>query len=209
MVKKLQDFCLSCVAKNISSYNRLGNFLSLKHKEVLLERMCWHNLLTATNTPSILYHLFSHSLQRVNLSYSEQVDDKILDLLGQSGCLLNSITIQNCPNVSDKGISSLGRVLRKVVEIKFKKLKLVNGKGLKAIKSQTVSVVNLKYCQNIEESGVVALVQNCPNIRKLSLCEVHKLTDRALVQIAETLNANLVRDKYVQTLLYGPTSEYE
>lgn len=100
MVKTLQDFCLVCIARNITFYGRLGNFLSLRHKEVLLERMCWHEQLTPTSTPSVVYHLFSHTLNRVNLSYSDQVDDKILELLGKSGCKPSSFTILACPNVT-------------------------------------------------------------------------------------------------------------
>lgn len=100
MVKTLQDFCLACIARHISYYGRLGNFLSLRHKEVLLERMCWHGQLTPGNTPSVLYHLFSHTLERVNLSYSNQVDDKMLELLGKSGCKPSSLTIRDCPNVT-------------------------------------------------------------------------------------------------------------
>lgn len=196
MVKKLQDCCLACIARNISSFNRLGSYLSHRHKEILLERICWHNLLLPSNTPSILYNLFSHSLTRVNLSYSEQVDDKILSLLGQTGCLLTSISIQDCPNVSDKGITSLGRILRKAEHIEFKKLRKLIGEGLKAIKSRTVLVVNLKYCHNIEDGGIVALVRNCPNIRKLNICELHRVTDQALVKIAEILGDKLVKNKY-------------
>ena len=104
MVKTLQDFCLACIARNITFYGRLGNFLSLRHKEVLLERMCWHEQLTQTSTPSVVYHLFSHTLNRVNLSYSDQVDDKILELLGKSGCKPSSFTILACPNVTGLSI---------------------------------------------------------------------------------------------------------
>ena len=193
MVKTLQDCCLACIARNISHYNRLGSYLSLRHKQILLERICWHNLLTEANTPSILYHLFSHTLQRVNLSYSEQVDDKILGLLGESGCLLSAITIQRCPHVTDKGISSLGRVLRKAEVIKLKKLKSFTGEGFKTLKSRTLTCVNLKYCQNVEDKGIGMLVNSCPNITKLNLCELHKLTNAAIVKVAETLSEKLVR----------------
>lgn len=192
MVKSLQDCCLACIARNISSYNRLGSYLSLRHKEILLERICWHKLLTTANTPSILYNLFSHTLQRVNLSYSEQVDDRILGLLGQSGCLLKSIVIHDCPHVTDKGVSSLCRVLRKAEEMKLKKLKQLTGEGLKTIQSRTLVSVNLNYSSNVEDRGVVALVRNCPNIRKLNLCELHKVSDDGLVQIAELLKGKLV-----------------
>lgn len=193
MVKTLQDCCLACIARNISHYSRLGNYLSLRHKQVLLERICWHSLLTESNTPSILYHLFSHTLQRVNLSYSDQVDDKVLGLLGESGCLLSSITLQGCPRVTDKGVSTLGRVLRKADEVKLKKLKSLTGECFKSFKSRTLVYVNLKCCQNVEDKGIIALVRNCPNIKRLNLCELHKLTNSAIVEVAETLGEKLVR----------------
>lgn len=183
---------MACIARNISSYNRLGSYLSLRHKEVLLERICWHKLLTAVNTPSILYNVFSHTLQRVNLSYSEQVDDRILSLLGESGCLLKCIVVHDCPQVTDKGLACLCRVLRKAEEIKMKKLKQLTGEGLKTIKSRTLVTVNLNYSCNIEDRGIVALVTNCPNIRKLNLCGLHKVSDSGLIQIAQSLGGKLV-----------------
>ena len=194
MVKKLKDCCFSCIERNIASYYRLGSYLSLRDKEVLLERMCCHNLLLPTNTSSIIYHLFSHTLQRVNLSYSGQVNDSILSLLGQSGCLLTSITIHCCPNVTDKGISALGRILRKVEKLKLKKLsRKFTGKGLETVKSRTVSVVNLKGNPLIEDMSIITLVNNCPNITKLNLGELHKLSDRAFIHLAKILNNKLVK----------------
>ncbi len=100
MVKSLEDYCLACIARHITTFNRLGDHLSLRHKEVLLERMCWHQQLTPEVTPSIFYNLFSHTLLRVNLSYSPQVTDRTLELLGNSGCLPTSITLNDCPNVT-------------------------------------------------------------------------------------------------------------
>jgi len=193
-VKSLHDCCLACIARHISHFNRLGSCLSLRHKEILLERICWHNLLTEANTNSIIYNLFSHTLRRVNLSYSDQVNDKILELLGETGCLLSSITIQECPNISDKGVASLGRILRKAEALNLKKLKQLTGVCFKTLKSRTLLSVNLKYCQGIEDGGLIQLVRNCPNIRKLKLCELHKVTDKAIVQLAEMLGEKLVRD---------------
>lgn len=99
-MKTLQDCCLACIAHHFSSYQRLGNYLSSHHKEILLERMCSRGLFTKTNLPSISYTLFSHTLQRISLCFSTQVDDKCLELLGGSGVLPTSITIQRCPNVT-------------------------------------------------------------------------------------------------------------
>ena len=195
MVKKLRDCCLSCIAKNITSYNRLGNYLSVRHKEVLLERMCWHKLLLPSNAASILYHLISHTLQRVNLSYCDQVNDSILGLLGDSGCLLTYLTIQSCPNVTDKGVASLGRILRKLERLKLKKLaKKFRGKGLECVKSRTLSEVNLKESHGIEDIWIITLMNNCPNVSKLYLCELFKVSDKAVIHIAKVLGSKLVSD---------------
>ena len=193
-MKSLQDLCLSCIAKNIASYNRLGSYLCTRHKAILLERVCWHNLLQPTDTSFILYHLISHTLQRINLSYSNQVTDNILNLLGQSGCLLTSLTIQCCPNVTDKGISAIGRILRKVVQLKLKKLsKLFTGNGLEMIKSRTLSRVNLKGNPLIEDEWIITLINNCPNITELNLRELPKLSDLSLIHAAKILNNKLVK----------------
>ncbi len=193
MVKTLHDCCLACIARNISSYNRLGSCLSLRHKEILLERICWHNLLTVTSKNSIVYNLISSTLQRVNLSFSEQVNDDILGRLGESGCLLSSLVIQDCPHVSDKGIASLGRILRTAKVLKLKKLKQLTGEGFKTIKSRTLEVVNLNRCLNVEDRGIKTLVGNCPNIRNIKICELHKVTDSGITQMAKALNERLVR----------------
>lgn len=108
MVKSLEDYCLACIARHFTTYSRLGNYLSLRHKEVLLERMCWHEQLTLENNPSIFYNLFSHTLLRVNLSFSSQITDNALELLGNSGCLPTKIILNQCPSVTGTvGRSSL------------------------------------------------------------------------------------------------------
>lgn len=100
MVKTLEDICLACVARHVANINRLGSQLSRRHKEVLIQRMCCHNLFTPDLLPSISYHLFSDVLQRVNFSYSQQVDDRTLEVLATCGCHPNSLTIHNCQKVT-------------------------------------------------------------------------------------------------------------
>ena len=102
MVKTLRDCCLASIARNISTISRLGTFLSVRDKEILLERLCWHGLLTTQSIPYVTYHLFSDTLQRINLSYCNQVDDKLLEVLSQSGCRPQHVTVHDCPNVTSK-----------------------------------------------------------------------------------------------------------
>ncbi|XP_064381962.1 F-box/LRR-repeat protein 7-like isoform X2 [Halichondria panicea] len=191
MVKSLEDYCLACIARHITTFNRLGNHLSLRHKEVLLERMCWHQQLTPEVTPSIFYNLFSHTLLRVNLSYSPQVTDRTLELLGNSGCLPTSITLNDCPNVTDRGISCLTRILRKTEVLKLKRLHQITSKGLKSIVSRSLKYINLSESNGISDEGIIDLVHNCPNIEKLSVFELHKLSDVSLTQVAAILGGTL------------------
>ena len=101
-MKTLEDLCLAFIARHFSTYQRLGNSLSSHHKEMLLERMCIHGQLTKSSLPSVSYALFSHTLQRISLCFSSQLDDRCLELLGASGVLPTSVTIQKCPNITGK-----------------------------------------------------------------------------------------------------------
>lgn len=102
MVKSLIDACLLKIEENVTSFKRLGRKLSRKHKEVLIERLCWHRRLTPHNLSAVTRHLFVPALLRLNLSYSDQVDDKLLEDLAECGCYPEYITIRNCPRVTGK-----------------------------------------------------------------------------------------------------------
>ena len=102
MVKSLVDACLLKIEENISSVKRLGRKLSRKHKEILIERLCWHRRFTPHNVSAIVRHLFVPGLLRLNLSHSDQVDDKLLEMLAECGCYPEYITIRNCPKVTGK-----------------------------------------------------------------------------------------------------------
>jgi hypothetical protein len=154
--------------------------------------MCNHGLFTKLNMPSISYTLFSHTLRKISLCFSSQVDDKCLELLGGSGVLPTSITIQKCPNVTDKGIASLARIVRKTEELSLIRLKQLTGEGFKGLVSRALRHLDLQESNGISEPGFMALVRNCPNIEKLCLTEVHKLSDVAFACIAEVLGGKLV-----------------
>lgn len=102
MVKSLVDACLLKIEEHISYFNRLGRELSRKHKEILIERLCWHRRLTPRNVSTVARHLFVPALLRLNLSHSDQVDDKLLEEAAECGCYPEYITIRNCPKVTGK-----------------------------------------------------------------------------------------------------------
>ena len=102
MVKSLVDACLLKIEENFPALKRPRWKLSRKHKEMLIERLCWHHRFTPHNVSAIVQHLFVPDLLRLNLSHSDLVDDKVLEELADSGCYPEYITIQNCPKVTGK-----------------------------------------------------------------------------------------------------------
>lgn len=107
MVKSLVDACLLRIEEDIPAFKLLGRKLSRIHKEILIERLCWHRRFTPHNISAIVQHLFVPGLLRLNLSHSEQVDDKLLEELADCGCYPEYITIQNCPKVTGKDMCAV------------------------------------------------------------------------------------------------------
>lgn len=99
-VKKLGDLCLESVGKNLYAISRVGRYLPTPSKELLLERLVNHDCLTEKHLPHVTYNLFSDKLKHVNLYKSEQLTDKVLLKLSQSGCQLQWLTIHGCSKVT-------------------------------------------------------------------------------------------------------------
>ena len=99
-MKKLSDFCLKCIGENLKLISQVGRYLPTPHKELLLERLVDHDMLTPERLPHITYHLFSEKLKRVNFYKSNQITDKVLKQLGASLCKLEWITIHGCKMVT-------------------------------------------------------------------------------------------------------------
>lgn len=105
-MKSLVDLCLFCVANNLSKIKNVGTFLSRADKEILVERLCDHDMLSADRLPIIKKHLFSPQLQTISLRYNcDQVTDAVLANLASSGCQLRSLTIKSCHKLTGKDCS--------------------------------------------------------------------------------------------------------
>lgn len=193
MVKLLEEICLSYIGRHIKSYPRLGVHMSSKHKAMLLERMCWHDLFTVDLLPSISYHLFADTLQHVNLSYSEQVNDNTMELLATCHCQPISLTIHDCPNVTDKGIEALSRLtlLIKVQTLRISHIKNLTGEGFKSLGARSITELILKECSNLQDKGFVEVIRRCPNVKILDVSWSFKLTDLAIITASETLGETL------------------
>ena len=111
-------------------------------------------------------------------------------------CTLQTITFISISHTrhchTDRGISSLIRVLRKTEVLKLKRLHQITSKGLKSIVSRSLKDINLSESNGISDEGIIALVHNCPNIERLSVFELYKLSDVSLTQVAAVLGDTLV-----------------
>lgn len=102
-MKSLVDLCLFSVSNNLNKLNNVGSFLSWSDKEVLLERLCDHDMLTEDNITFISKHIFSPQLQTVSLKYNDkQITDNVLGHLAISGCQLSSLTLKYCHKLTGK-----------------------------------------------------------------------------------------------------------
>ena len=102
--------------------------------------------------------------------------------------------VRNPYVIVDKGIEALGKVtlLIKVKTLTLSELKGVTGEGIKNVGSRSITELNLSDCNKLGDEGVINIVQRCVNVEVLNLSSVYKLTDNAVVCVAETLGETLV-----------------
>ena len=93
---------------------------------------------------------------------------------------------------TDKGIAALSRIVRKTEELLLIRLKHLTGEGLKKLMSRSLRYLSLQESGNVTDPGLVALIRSCPNIEKLCLPGLHKVSDAVFLCIAEVLGSKLV-----------------
>lgn len=174
MVKLLSDICLNVIQHSLDKVPDIGLYLPTVYKEMLIERLAWHDMLTLDYLPCICTQLFSASLRRVNFYKCEQVSDALLQSLEMAKCKLEYITIHQCNNVTDKGIQSCTRGQEELISVKFRKLKQLTDAGLHCISSLALKTVDLKNCAKVTFEGVKGVCEKNPSIRELYLSGVNE-----------------------------------
>lgn len=67
MVWKLSDLCLQCVEQNLARYPDLGSSLPTMHKEMLIERLAYHDHFYPEHLIHISSNLFTSALRHIIL----------------------------------------------------------------------------------------------------------------------------------------------
>ncbi|KAI8492789.1 hypothetical protein Bbelb_293860 [Branchiostoma belcheri] len=194
MVRSLKESCLSCLACNLHSINRVGHYLATRHKELLLEWLVYHDRLTPEYLPHITYHLFSSGLRTVNFYKCQQVTDAVLTQLGDCGCKLRSITIHGCSDITDAGMTALLQHQDELEVLELRKLPHLVTDWAQAVMSPVLEHLDLNSCTSVEAPAVCRVVYSNPTIRTVILAHCHRLGENinTLVQrVAQALNNNL------------------
>lgn len=94
---------------------------------------------------------------------------------------------------TDKALGLAFKSLKKIENLKLISLGKVQGSCFKDLHAPNLYSVSLKYCENVDDSGISALVQNCQGIRSLNLFACSKLTDVGIEFVAGYLLGRLVK----------------
>ncbi|XP_019625876.1 PREDICTED: F-box/LRR-repeat protein 2-like [Branchiostoma belcheri] len=195
MVRSLKESCLSCLACNLHSINRVGHYLATRHKELLLEWLVYHDRLTPEYLPHITYHLFSSGLRTVNFYKCQQVTDAVLTQLGDCGCKLRSITIHGCSDITDAGMVALLQHQDELEVLELRKLPHLVTDWAQAVMSPVLEHLDLNSCTSVEAPAVCRVVSSNPTMRTVILAHCHRLGENinTLVQrVAQALNNNML-----------------
>ncbi|KAF8088443.1 hypothetical protein N665_0541s0008 [Sinapis alba] len=129
-----------------------------------------------------------HELQELDLSKSLKLTDRSLYALAHGCPNLTKLNLSGCTSFSDKAIAYLTRFCRN--------LKVLNLCGcVNAVSDYTLEAIgnncnqmqslNLGWCENISDDGVMSLAYGCPDLRTLDLCGCVLITDESVVALAD------------------------
>lgn len=200
-MKTLKDLCLGCLGNNLhGNISSIVCSLATINKEILLERLVFHDRLTPEYLPHITYNLFSSLLRRINFYRCLQVTDGVLLQLSLSKCQLFHLTISDCSSVTDIGITHITRGQESLEFLKLRKLHSLTAKAFAVLHSPSLKTVKIQTCNGINTDAIQVLLKKNDVIEELALTSCKKLDDSVISVVAQYLGATLkvlnLRDLY-------------
>ncbi|OWF49485.1 F-box/LRR-repeat protein 20-like [Mizuhopecten yessoensis] len=191
MVKTLHDVCLTCIQKRLDKIPDVGRRLPNVHKEILLERLVNHDILTEHYFKAVQKSLFMNNLRRVTLYKSDQLTDAMLKTLGERCPSMHQLTIHMCSKITDNGIKSVTKTQKELMILELRKLANFTGKGLELLKSPTLKLLDLRGCNAVTNEAVETVTRNNPTISSLIIYDCGQLSPQVFASIAQALRHNL------------------
>ncbi|KAK4801332.1 hypothetical protein SAY86_021819 [Trapa natans] len=129
---------------------------------------------------------YCHDLQDLDLSKSFRLTDRSLHALAQGCPNLTKLNISGCSAFSDNALEYLTNYCRKMKILNLCGcVKAASDKALQAIGRNCCQLqsLNLGWCENVSDVGVMSLAFGCPQLRVLDLCGCVRITDDSVIAL--------------------------
>ncbi|KAK4741033.1 hypothetical protein SAY87_024621 [Trapa incisa] len=130
---------------------------------------------------------YCHDLQDLDLSKSFKLTDGSLRALARGCPNLIKLNISGCSAFSDGALEYLTNFCGKLKILNLCGcVQAASDKALQAIgrNCRWLQSLNLGWCDNISDDGVVRLAFGCPHLRVLDLCGCVRITDDSVIALA-------------------------
>lgn len=130
---------------------------------------------------------YCHDLQDLDLSKSFKLSDRSLYALAHGCPKLTKLNISGCTAFSDSGLEYLTQFCRKLKILNLCGcVKAATDCALQAIgrNCSQLQSLNLGWCENVGDVGVLSLAYGCPDLRTLDLCGCVCITDDSVIALA-------------------------
>ncbi|KAF5749087.1 hypothetical protein HS088_TW04G01049 [Tripterygium wilfordii] len=128
-----------------------------------------------------------HDLEDLDLSRSLRLSDRSLYALAHICPNLTKLNISGCTSFSDDALEYLFAFCRNLKVLNLCGcVKAASNKALQAIGRNCCQLqyLNLGWCENVTDIGVMSLAYGCPNLRSLDLCSCVLITDDSVIALA-------------------------
>ncbi|KAJ6352659.1 hypothetical protein OIU76_001815 [Salix suchowensis] len=130
---------------------------------------------------------YCHDLQDLDLSKSFKLSDLSLYALAHGCPNLSKLNISGCTAFSDVGLEYLFEFCRKLKILNL--CGCVKGATDRALQGigrncSQLQFLNLGWCENVGDVGVMSLAYGCPELRTVDLCGCASITDESVIALA-------------------------
>ncbi|XP_057550742.1 F-box/LRR-repeat protein 3 isoform X3 [Amaranthus tricolor] len=110
-------------------------------------------------------------ISELDLYRCANIGDEGMETISNGCKKLKKLNVSYCTSLTDKGVQHIGK-LEELYVLEMRGLLSVTAFGLQAVAvgCTKLSVLDLKHCQNILDSGFWALANNSKNMREINLC---------------------------------------
>lgn len=114
--------------------------------------------------------IFCKELKNLDISGCYQIGDMEFSIALKSLQLLQVLNIGRCSNITDMGFAELSRRGRRLVTLSLTRTKIRDRALVElALGCLTLADLNLSYCREISEKGILELVKNSRELQHLNL----------------------------------------